>query len=767
MVNQAPSGQTSVLNTDEDQPLVFSATDFGFSDPDNDTFIGIRIKSLPGAGILKLAGVDVAVDDFIDAAEISDLTWTPVANANGAGFTHFTFSVVDSGGTDNGGVDTDPLPKTITINVNPVSDPAEINIAGPATMDVTEDGGASQQATKSVIIVDPDIGEATFTLSTPAYGTVTASAGMPSTITYVLKNSVLAVQQLNSGETLTDSFDIVSADGLHKTITVTIHGTDGAPINGNDSDNPALIGTFDRETIDGKAGNDVFSGHLAGDTLIGGDGDDRFNLGAHVPLAIVEGNGAASGTDTITSTISRSLLLYANVENLKLLGTGAIDGIGNALANEFDGRNGGINVFTGLGGDDVYILDAGDMAVEAVNGGNDIVYVDFTATIGANVETLALYGTVAIKAIGNGLGNRLDGTQNSAANELRGLAGDDVYFVGVGDTVTEAAGAGYDVVVARHAYTLDANTEELVLAGTAAITGTGNSLANRLDGTLNSAANLLKGLVGNDTYIVGAGDIVQELAGGGTDIVGTKISYTLSANVENLVLLGANAISGTGNGLGNFMDGSTNSRANVLKGLGGNDTYLVGAGDVAVELAGGGTSDVVRALVTYRLGSNLEHLVLVSAGNQNGTGNTLANSIIGNARTNILDGGIGNDSLDGKAGADILIGGAGADFMTGGTGNDTFRFLKTSDSFGSLIDAISDFDDPGGNDTIDVSALFGPRMTYIHNAQFTKLGQVRINDVAGADVVVEINTTGTLQADFAIRLKATTLASMTASDFIL
>ena len=51
-----------------------------------------------------------------------------------------------------------------------------------------------------------------------------------------------------------------------------------------------------------------------------------------------------------------------------------------------------------------------------------------------------------------------------------------------------------------------------------------------------------------------------------------------------------------------------------------------------------------------------------------------------------------------------------------------------------------------------MSALFGPAMTYRHNGAFTAAGQVRINDIAGADVLVEVNTGGTLAADFAIRL---------------
>jgi Ca2+-binding RTX toxin-like protein len=477
----------------------------------------------------------------------------------------------------------------------------------------------------------------------------------------------------------------IDLDQTPNTITFNV----SAVINGDSSDN-LLAGTSDHETIDGKAGNDTFFGILAGDTLIGGDGNDTYILSDNVPLSIIEGSTQGSGIDTITSTISRSLLLYANVENLTLRGNAAIDGTGNELANRIDGSQcGGANVLTGLGGNDTYIVGAGDTVVEAAGGGIDIVGAAVSYTLAANVETLVLIGPNPITGTGNAMSNTLDGSQNSAANVLKGLAGDDTYFIGAGDTVVEAAGGGTDLVKSYVSHTLAANVENLVLLGNAAISGTGNGLGNRLDGAANPGANVLKGLAGNDIYIVGAGDTVIEAAGAGTDIVGTGISYTLTANVETLVLIGNKAVAGTGNGLANVLDGSQNSAANVLKGLAGNDTYFVGAGDVVVELAGGGTSDVVRSLVSYRLGANVEHLVLMSTTNLNGTGNSLANTIEGNAGNNILNGGAGGDTLKGMAGNDVLIGGAGQDVLAGGTGNDVF--VLNAPLSKSNIDAISDF----------------------------------------------------------------------------
>jgi hypothetical protein len=50
------------------------------------------------------------------------LKFTPAANARGAGYASFTFQVQDDGGTANGGVDLDPTPRTITVDVTSVND---------------------------------------------------------------------------------------------------------------------------------------------------------------------------------------------------------------------------------------------------------------------------------------------------------------------------------------------------------------------------------------------------------------------------------------------------------------------------------------------------------------------------------------------------------------------------------------------------------------------------------------------------------------------
>jgi Ca2+-binding RTX toxin-like protein len=135
------------------------------------------------------------------------------------------------------------------------------------------------------------------------------------------------------------------------------------------------------------------------------------------------------------------------------------------------------------------------------------------------------------------------------------------------------------------------NIEYLTLLGTKSINGTGNATDNIItgntgDNVINGAggADLVRGLAGSDTYYVDdAGDVVVEAAGAGADIdtVKASIDYTLTANVENLSLIGADGIAGTGNGLGNIIVGNTGDNrlagklgGDTLKGRGGSDTFV-------------------------------------------------------------------------------------------------------------------------------------------------------------------------------------------------
>jgi Ca2+-binding RTX toxin-like protein len=353
-----------------------------------------------------------------------------------------------------------------------------------------------------------------------------------------------------------------------------------------------ILGNEAANTLDGKGG---------ADDMRGGAGDDLYIVDNALDTVT---ETAAGGIDQVNASVS--MVLGANVENLTLTGAAAINGTGNAAANVLNG-NAADNRLDGLGGsdamagglgNDVYTIDdLFDLVTEFANEGVDRIESATTgvnlAFVGfANVENAALTGALSNNLTGSASANVLTGNAGNnaidgkgGADTMRGGLGNDVYTVDdAGDIVAELAGQGVDKVVSSLAYTLGLNVENLDLSGALAIDGTGNTLANVLTG--NSAANRLDGGVGadtmaggggNDTYVVdNAGDVVTEIAAQGTDRVEARVSYTLTAEVEDLTLTGAAAIAGTGNALANLIVG--NAAGNTIDGLLGADTLTGGLG---------------------------------------------------------------------------------------------------------------------------------------------------------------------------------------------
>ena len=82
--------------------------------------------------------------------------------------------------------------------------------------------------------------------------------------------------------------------------------------------------------------------------------------------------------------------------------------------------------------------------------------------------------------------------------------------------------------------------------------------------------------------------------------------------------------------------------------------------------------------------------VIGGSGNDEITGDNLANSLHGGAGKDTISGLRGNDRLFGDAGNDKLIGGEGSDQMTGGPGADKFVFQSAQSQAGD-VDTIDDF----------------------------------------------------------------------------
>ncbi len=355
--------------------------------------------------------------------------------------------------------------------------------------------------------------------------------------------------------TASDIFDLVVSV---KNLTLT--GTSGVDTLTGGAGNDILSGLAGNDRLVGNAGNDKLDGGTGNDTMLGGLGDDIYVVNSTSDVVTENAN---EGMDTVQSSVT--LALAANVENLTLTGTTAINGTGNILDNVLTGNSGKNTLTGGAGndtlnggtgadkliggtGNDTYIVDnTGDVITENVNEGTDTVKSSVTLTLAANVENLTLTGTTAINGTGNTLDNVLTG--NSGKNTLTGGAGNDTLNGGTGadkliggtgndtyfidnssDTITENANGGTDTVNSSISYTLGTNLENLTLTGATAINGTGNTLDNVLIG--NSAANSLTGGVGNDTLDGGVGN--DTITGGtGNDTYTLGRGYGIDTVVEN------------------------------------------------------------------------------------------------------------------------------------------------------------------------------------------------------------------------------------------
>jgi Ca2+-binding RTX toxin-like protein len=386
----------------------------------------------------------------------------------------------------------------------------------------------------------------------------------------------------------------------------------------------------------GSGYNDALTGHGAANILSGGLGDDTLE-GRELNDTLDGG----SGTDTVSYASSTSGVMIGS--------SGATDGFGgtDTFSSPFERYIGSAH------GDAIFangLLDGG--------AGDD----------------------------------SLDGSFGGVTDTLRGGADNDWYLDDPLDVFLENPGEGTDTIISVITRTLGENFENLVLQGSDALNGTGNSLNNSIAG--NSGANLLVGFEGSDTLTGGIGmDSLDGGAGDDTHVV----SVTGMAGASRIVFVP----------------------------------------DAVTEAAAGGT-DTVYTTSSYTLPDEVENLELTGTAfwrRQEGIGNDLDNQItaIGNVR----------NRLDGEGGADTINGGSGADELRGGPGDDVLLW----DPDDTLVNGQSDTDTLllFVGTSLDLNGLAG---TVIRNFEVIDLGPgASTLTLALADVLAISSTTDTLKID--------------------
>ena len=312
-----------------------------------------------------------------------------------------------------------------------------------------------------------------------------------------------------------------------------------------------MKGSDGKNGLFGLDGNDTLDGGTNGDVLSGGKGNNTYFIDNALDIIF---EGAGQGKDTVHSSVTFNFNDSVEIETLILSSTSAIGSVGNNFNNvitmtgtgqaTLNGNNGN-DTLTGAGAND-NLLGGGGNDVIVGGGGNDNIFGD--------TDNDKLTGGEGNDTLNGGTGK----------DAMIGGKGDDLYFVAeIGDTVTELAGQGTDIVLSRLVnYTLAANVENLAL-DTGGINGTGNALGNLIVG--NGADNKLDGGSG--------GDVLQGGNGNDSLLGGLGFDY-LSGGSGNDTLKGGGDV--------DYLEGG--SGADVMYGEAGKDGFLYRIDDPA-ELA--------------------------------------------------------------------------------------------------------------------------------------------------------------------------------------
>jgi Ca2+-binding RTX toxin-like protein len=540
-----------------------------------------------------------------------------------------------------------------------------------------------------------------------------------------------------------------------------------------------LIGSAFADILRGDARDNLLIGAGGGDRIFGGDGVDTVDYSASAAVKV--NLGLAETVRQVGGDANGDML--SGVE--QVIGSRFDDWLtGDAAANRLSGGDGNDNLDGGAGadtliggtGNDQYVVDdAGDVVVE-IGGGLDQVSSSISYALGADIERLVLIGAAAIDGQGNALDNVVTGNEQAnvlwgfgGRDTLSGLGGDDVIHGGQGaDKIT--GGAGLNTLFG------DEGDDTI----------TGGDQKDVIDG--GDGADQITGGGGDDEIAGSAGrDMIR--GGLGADFIdGGGDKDTLFGDDGDDRLLGGDDADKLDGGLG----------ADLMEGGAGADIYYVDdLADVVMESALDRSVDTVYSSVDFKLGDNVEFLVMVGDTDFIATGNGLTNQIITNGGRDVIHAGAnadivwagggddliygddgtdklfgqdGDDTIHGGVGSDLIQGGRGADILYGETSKDIFSYLATYESTLASSDVIADFD---VTDVIDLSAIDADEtlagnqaFSFIGEAVFSGAGQIRYFIDDAGRTIVQVETNGMEGADMQIVLPHYPLV-LNSGDFLL
>ncbi|HZF35063.1 MAG TPA: CAP domain-containing protein [Candidatus Angelobacter sp.] len=316
--------------------------------------------------------------------------------------------------------------------------------------------------------------------------------------------------------------------------------------------------------------------------------------------------------------------------------------------------------YTDTDGNDFYSVGEGrggvQIAAQLVGGATTTVTTD--APGGYDSKLAA--GTYNVTMSGGGLGAALGMTITMAGRNIK------LDLLG-----TTAVACSASLI-------MGANLIGLTLLGTDDLSGTGNALANVIEG--NKGANLIDGGAGADTLTGGAGND----------------TFILKAGQANGDLIGD--FTGNGSAAGDSIKFDGFSAAATLTNTSGNHWQIVDGSTIETFTINGAVNAADYSFVNVGTPPPPPPPPPDPTGNETLAGTDAAETLSGGGGNDQLSGLGGNDTIAGGDGNDTLDGGTGNDAMAGGLGDDSYVIDSSSDS---ITEAVG-----GGIDTVQSTIAY-------------------------------------------------------------
>jgi len=425
---------------------------------------------------------------------------------------------------------------------------------------------------------------------------------------------------------------------------------------GSNTNQLTLTGSSSR-TGTGNSNTDILSDGTgsASDTLIGEstNGSDTFI----VNNASDKVSEAHSGSNAALVESSVNWTLGTNTNKLTLT-AGAISGTGNSSTDILSDAGAGVAADTLIGessnGSDTFIVNNSNDTISEAHYSSNAALVIATANVSlvSNIDDLTFTGTANLSGLGNYATDIL--TSNTGTDTLvgRSLLGTDTFVVNnVNDIITETYDGSQASVEADVNWTLGTHIANLILEGSANLTGTGNNKVDTITGNTGNDvliagsgnANLIgNSSTGNDTFIVNSASDNATETNSGNAIVESSANFTLGTNNTNKLILTAGSLKGTGNSNTDILsDDGVGGGADTLVGesSSGSDTFLVNnSNDTVSEAHYSSNTALVVSTANFSLVSNVDDLTFTGTANLSGLGNYATDIITSNTGTDTLVG---------------------------------------------------------------------------------------------------------------------------------